>query len=122
VVGWSAAALQGAPVVTQDVDLWFEDLNDPRIGEALRDVDAATGSVQNRPIEDSGPRIGESVHRRKLRKRRGFRRRDADGCDRDGRAPRSRVLRTAGAEWAKLRHFQISHREKFDKSHGQKGL
>lgn len=28
VVGLSAAVLQGAPVVTQDVDLWFEDLND----------------------------------------------------------------------------------------------
>ncbi|MBI4324951.1 MAG: hypothetical protein HY674_06770 [Chloroflexi bacterium] len=32
VVGLSAAALQGAPVVTQDVDLWFKDLSDPRIG------------------------------------------------------------------------------------------
>lgn len=42
VVGLSAAALQGAPVVTQDVDLWFEDLNDPRIREALREVGAAT--------------------------------------------------------------------------------
>ena len=41
VVGLSAAALQGAPVVTQDVDLWFEDLNDPRIREALRQVGAA---------------------------------------------------------------------------------
>lgn len=41
VVGLSAAALQGAPVVTQDVDLWFENLNDPRIREALREVDAA---------------------------------------------------------------------------------
>lgn len=41
VVGLSAAALQGAPVVTQDVDLWFEDLSDPRIREALREVDAA---------------------------------------------------------------------------------
>jgi len=41
VVGLSAAALQGAPVVTQDVDLWFEDLTDPRIGEALREVHAA---------------------------------------------------------------------------------
>lgn len=41
VVGLSAAALQGAPVVTQDVDLWFEDLGDPRIGEALREVSAA---------------------------------------------------------------------------------
>lgn len=41
VVGLSAAALQGAPVVTQDVDLWFEDLNDARILAALREVDAA---------------------------------------------------------------------------------
>jgi hypothetical protein len=41
VVGLSAAALQGAPVVTQDVDLWFEDLSDPRISEALREVGAA---------------------------------------------------------------------------------
>lgn len=35
VVGLSAAALQGAPVVTQDVDLWFENLDDPQIREAL---------------------------------------------------------------------------------------
>lgn len=28
-VGLSAAALQGAPVVTEDVDLWFENLPDP---------------------------------------------------------------------------------------------
>ena len=41
VVGLSAAAFQGAPVVTQDVDLWFEDLNDPRIREAIREVGAA---------------------------------------------------------------------------------
>ena len=34
-VGLSAAALQGAPVVTQDVDLWFEDLADPGIRRAL---------------------------------------------------------------------------------------
>jgi len=52
VVGLSAAALQGAPVVTQDVDLWFEDLNDPRIGEALREVDAAyvAPSILNPPM------------------------------------------------------------------------
>ena len=40
VVGLSEAALQGAPVVTQDVDLWFED-GDPRIREALQEVGAA---------------------------------------------------------------------------------
>ena len=38
VVGLSAAALQGAPVVTQDVDLWFEDLEDPGIRKALQKV------------------------------------------------------------------------------------
>ncbi|MBX3745103.1 MAG: hypothetical protein KF833_07315 [Verrucomicrobiae bacterium] len=41
VVGLSAAALQGAPVVTQDIDLWFEDLADQRMAAALREVGAA---------------------------------------------------------------------------------
>jgi hypothetical protein len=41
VVGLSAAALQGAPVVTEDVDLWFENLNDPRLIPALNAVGAA---------------------------------------------------------------------------------
>ncbi len=38
IVGLSAAALQGAPVVTQDIDLWFKDLNDPNIKKALKKV------------------------------------------------------------------------------------
>jgi hypothetical protein len=56
VVGLSAAALQGAPVVTQDVDLWFEDLSDPRIREALKEVDAAyvAPSVLNPPMFAGG--------------------------------------------------------------------
>ena len=41
IVGLSAAALQGAPVVTQDVDLWFKDLSDPGIKKALKKVGAA---------------------------------------------------------------------------------
>ncbi len=41
VVGLSAAALQGAPVVTQDIDLWFRDLGDPGIARALRKVHGA---------------------------------------------------------------------------------
>ena len=41
IVGLSAAALQGAPVVTEDVDLWFEDLSDPKLSLALRAVGAA---------------------------------------------------------------------------------
>jgi len=38
IVGLSAAALQGAPVVTQDVDLWFRDLEAPGIQRALKKV------------------------------------------------------------------------------------
>ena len=41
VVGLSAATLQGAPVVTQDVDLWFEKLGDLKISRALQTVGAA---------------------------------------------------------------------------------
>lgn len=51
VVGLSAAALQGAPVVTQDVDLWFEDLNDPAIRETLREV----GGAYVAPVELNPP-------------------------------------------------------------------
>lgn len=39
IVGLSAAALQGAPVVTQDVDLWFRDLADQGIQNALQRVE-----------------------------------------------------------------------------------
>ena len=35
IVGLAAAALQGAPAVTQDIDLWFKDLADPGLKEAL---------------------------------------------------------------------------------------
>ena len=38
IVGLAAAALQGAFVVTQDIDLWFADLADPRIARALKKV------------------------------------------------------------------------------------
>jgi hypothetical protein len=41
IVGLSAAALQGAPVVTQDVDLWFGRLDDPNLAAALRQVSGA---------------------------------------------------------------------------------
>jgi hypothetical protein len=40
VVGLAAAALQGAPAVTQDIDLWFRDLSDPGLLRALRRVGA----------------------------------------------------------------------------------
>jgi hypothetical protein len=51
IVGLSAAALQGAPVVTQDVDLWFEDLSDPKIREALDEI----GGAYVPPIEMNPP-------------------------------------------------------------------
>lgn len=38
IVGLSAAALQGAPVVTQDIDLWFRALPDPGLEKALKKV------------------------------------------------------------------------------------
>lgn len=38
IVGLSAAVLQGAPAVTQDIELWFRDLNDPGIKKALKKV------------------------------------------------------------------------------------
>jgi hypothetical protein len=41
VVGLSAATLQGAPVVTQDVDLWFENVGEPKMSQALQEVGAA---------------------------------------------------------------------------------
>jgi len=41
IVGLSAAALQGAPVVTQDVDLWFKDLTAAGIKKALKKVSGA---------------------------------------------------------------------------------
>lgn len=34
VVGLSAALIEGAPVATLDVDLWFEGIEDPRLPEA----------------------------------------------------------------------------------------
>lgn len=41
VVGLSAAALQGAPVVTRDVDLWVRDLGDERFHAVLKRFGAA---------------------------------------------------------------------------------
>ena len=38
IVGMSGALLQGARGVTEDIDLWFEDVADPRIAEAVREA------------------------------------------------------------------------------------
>jgi predicted nucleotidyltransferase len=58
VVGLSAAALQGAPAVTQDIDLWFRDLADPGIKNALRSV----GGVYVAPTGSTPPMfVGRAV-------------------------------------------------------------
>jgi hypothetical protein len=56
VVGLAAAALQGAPAVTQDIDLWFRDLSDPALQRALRRVGAIylPPSLQNPPLLAGG--------------------------------------------------------------------
>src|SRR5512147_1665750 len=41
IVGAAAAALQGAPIVTQDIDLWFRNIKDPGISAALAKVGGA---------------------------------------------------------------------------------
>ena len=40
IVGLSAAALQGAPVVTQAIDLWFREMPGPGLEKALKNVHA----------------------------------------------------------------------------------
>ena len=58
IVGLSAAALQGAPVVTQDIDLWFKNLSHPGIKKALRKV----GGTYVPPIPHNPPMFaGEAV-------------------------------------------------------------
>src|SRR5689334_14692901 len=58
IVGLAAAALQGAPAVTQDIDLWFKDLDDPRIREALERV----GGIYVPPTASTPPLFaGRSV-------------------------------------------------------------
>ena len=51
IVGLAAAALQGAPAVTQAIDLWFKDLGDRRIHEAL----ARVGGIYVPPTATTPP-------------------------------------------------------------------
>ena len=52
IVGLSAATLQGAAVVTQDIDLWFENLASPKLRKVLKKMGASyvPPSVQNPPL------------------------------------------------------------------------
>ena len=55
VVGMSAALIQGARGATEDIVLWFEDLADPRIADAVR---AAGGIWVSGAFGMGPPRIG----------------------------------------------------------------
>jgi hypothetical protein len=58
IVGLGAAALLGAPAITQDVDLWFSDLGDPGIRRAL----ASVGGAYVAPTSSSPPMfVGRAV-------------------------------------------------------------
>lgn len=52
IVGLSAATLQGAPVATQVVDLWFQNLGEPEMSRALLEIGAAyvPPSINNPPM------------------------------------------------------------------------
>lgn len=60
-VGVSAAVLQGANALTQDLDLWFEETSDPRIGEAAHSAGGAflPGGVALRPPMIGGDVLGD---------------------------------------------------------------
>ena len=61
VIGMAAAILQGARGATEDVDLWFERLDDRRISEAARAVGGVyiTGSFGMQPPQIGGETLGD---------------------------------------------------------------
>lgn len=63
IVGLGAAVLQGANTATRDIDLWFEDIADTRIGEAIREAGAiwVSGSFGQRPPQIGGDSVGDRL-------------------------------------------------------------
>jgi hypothetical protein len=62
-VGLSAAVLQGADTATRDIGMWFEDISDPRIGDAVREVHGIwiSGSFGMRPPQIGGDEVGDRL-------------------------------------------------------------
>ena len=62
-VGLSAAVLQGANTATRDIDVWFEDTSDARIGEAVREAHGiwVSGSFGMRPPQIGGEAAGDRL-------------------------------------------------------------
>src|SRR5687767_6587597 len=59
VVGLSAGVLQGANTGTRDIDIWFEDTSDLRIGEAGGIW--VSGSFGMRPPQIGGDTVGDRL-------------------------------------------------------------
>jgi predicted nucleotidyltransferase len=62
-VGLSAAVLQGANTGTRDLDLWLEDVSDPRIADAVREAHGIwiSGTFGMRPPQIGGNAVGDRV-------------------------------------------------------------
>jgi predicted nucleotidyltransferase len=63
VVGLGAAVIQGANTSTQDLDLWFADVTDPRIGKAVQEAGGVwiSGSFGMMPPRIGGERVGDRL-------------------------------------------------------------
>jgi hypothetical protein len=63
IVGVGAAVMQGAPLVTQDIDLWFEDRTDQRLHEAARLAGGVyvPGHFGMMPTQVGGGAIGDRI-------------------------------------------------------------
>lgn len=63
VVGLSAGVLQGANTGTRDIDIWFEDTSDLRIGEAVSEAGGiwVSGSFGMRPPQIGGDALGDRL-------------------------------------------------------------
>jgi hypothetical protein len=63
IVGVGAAVLQGAPLVTQDIDLWFADRSDPRLHQAARRAGGVfvPGHFGMMPTQVGGGAIGDRI-------------------------------------------------------------
>jgi hypothetical protein len=63
IVGAGAAVMQGAPLSTQDIDLWFEDRTDPRLHEAARRAGGVfvPGHFGMMPTQVGGGSIGDRI-------------------------------------------------------------
>jgi predicted nucleotidyltransferase len=63
IVGLSAAVLQGANSGTRDIDIWFEDIADSRLGDAIRAAGGiwVSGTFGMRPPQIGGDAIGDRL-------------------------------------------------------------